>query len=421
MAARLSFEQGDEPDMRICFLSRRYFPAISGMSIYAVNLLRELVRAGHDVTMISQYYGGDHATVYGGGPPPLVDGVKVIGLEAVGEQERGDYEHDIDVMIAAIKHEHALAPFDILHAQYGYPTGWAALLASVDIGIPNVVSIQGGDGHWVGSCCQTHYEAFRRVLDHAGALLIGGESFIAEVSERMGVSPSRFSRVPGAVDTARFVPGQELGALGTPPRLLYHGRVDRRKGVLDFIEALVILRAQEVPFVATVSGIGPDVDSARALAAERDFAPDVVRFTGYADYFATPEIYANADIFASPTYSEGFSNTILEAMACGLPVASCAVVGVTDCLRDEENGLLTAAGDVAAHAAALRRLIEDHALRRRLAGAALAECRTVYAWDVVGRRIMSIYGDLFGTPPETGFSRALTPAPCRFRTTPHLL
>ena len=407
--------------MRICFLSRRYFPAISGMSIYAVNLLRELVRAGHDVTMISQYYGGDHATVYGGGPPPRVEGVKVIGLEAVGEQERGDYEHDVEMMIAAIKREHALAPFDILHAQYGYPTGWAVLLASADLGVPSVVSIQGGDGHWVGSCCQTHYEAFGRVLDRAGALLIGGESFIAEVAERMSVSPSRFSRVPGAVDTSRFIPGHDLGALGTPPRLLYHGRVDRRKGVLDFIEALVILRAQGVPFAATISGIGPDVDSARALAAERGFAPDIVRFTGYADYRDTPGIYADADIFASPTYAEGFSNTILEAMACGLPVASCDVVGVTDCLRDGQNGLLTPAGNVGAHAAALRRLIEDQALRRRLAEAALEECRTVYAWEVVGRRIMSIYGELFGTAPPVDFIRTLTPSPCRFRSQPHLL
>ena len=41
--------------MRLCFLSRRYFPAISGMSVYALNLLRELVAADHDVTMISQY------------------------------------------------------------------------------------------------------------------------------------------------------------------------------------------------------------------------------------------------------------------------------------------------------------------------------------------------------------------------------
>ncbi len=174
----------------------------------------------------------------------------------------------------------------MLHAQYGYPTGWAALLAAADLGLPSVVSIQGGDGHWVGSCCATHYHAFRRVLDHASALLIGGASFVGEVSERMGVPPARFTRVPGAVDTARFRPGHAPGSVAAVPRLLYHGRVDRRKGVLDFIEALVLLRAEGVPFAATISGIGPDAEPARALAAERGFAPDAVRFTGYADYDA---------------------------------------------------------------------------------------------------------------------------------------
>ena len=407
--------------MRICFVSRRFFPAISGMSIYASNLLRELVALGHDVTMISQYYDGDHATVYGGGPPPAVPGVKVIGLPALGEQDHGDFERDIDAMIAAVRREHAFAPFDILHAQYGYPTGWAVLLAAAETGVPCVVSIQGGDGHWVGSCCQTHYQAFGRVLDHAGALLIGGESFIAEVSERMSVPRARFTRVPGAVDTASFRPGHEVGAIAARPRLLYHGRVDRRKGVLDFIEALGLLRHAGVSCEATISGIGPDVEPARALAATMRFSPDALRFTGGVDYAATPRIYAAADIFASPTYSEGFSNTILEAMACGLPVASCEVVGVTDCLHHDDNGLLTPAGDVPAHAAALRCLIEDEPLRRRIAMRGLDDCRANYSWSVVGRRVVEVYEDLRGTKPAGHFSRDLVASPCRFRVHPHLL
>ena len=407
--------------MRICFVSRRFFPAISGMSIYASNLLRELVAGGHDVTMISQYYDGDHATVYGGGPPPAVAGVKVIGLPALGEQDHGDFERDIETMIAAVRREHAVAPFDILHAQYGYPTGWAVLLAAAESGVPCVVSIQGGDGHWVGSCCQTHYQAFGRVLDHAGALLIGGESFISEVSERMSVPRARFTRVPGAVDTASFKPGHGAGTIGAPPRLLYHGRVDRRKGVLDFIQAVGLLREWGVACEAIVSGIGPDVEPAQALAREMRFSPEMLRFTGGADYAATPAIYAAADIFASPTYSEGFSNTILEAMASGLPVASCEVVGVTDCLRHDDNGLLTRAGDVPAHAAMLRRLIEDAPLRRRIAARGLADCRANYSWSVVGQRVVDVYEELRGTVPSAGFRRALVASPCRFRVQPHLL
>ena len=409
--------------MRVCFVSRRFFPAISGMSVYAANLLRELVGAGHDVTMISQYRGDPVGTgIYGGGEPPPVPGVRVIGLEQLGEQEGGDFERDIETIVDVIVGEHARKPFDILHAQYGYPTGWAALLASRRTGVPNLVSIQGGDGHWVGSCCETHRLAMCRVLDHAGAVLIGGESFVDEVSERLGTSRERFTIVPGAVDANRFRPADEsrVGDAGDSPRLLYHGRVDRRKGVLDFIDALHLLRREGVRFRATISGIGPDRDASETHARALGFGPEL-RFTGYADYDTAPALYQDADIFSSPTYAEGFSNTILEAMGSGLAIASCRSVGVTDCLRDGENALLTEAGDVPAHADALARLIKNAPLRRRLAHTALSECRATYSWEVVGRQIMRIYDRLALTRPDRDFAPDLPLTPCRFRAEPHLL
>ena len=409
--------------MRVCFISRRFFPAISGMSVYAINLLRELVKAGHDVTMISQYRGDPFGmSVYGGGPPPPVPGVRVIGLEALGEQAGGDFERDIDRMVETIVAEHARQPFDMLHAQYGYPNGWAALLASARLGVPNVVSIQGGDGHWVGSCCDTHFQALRRVLDHANALLIGGESFIDELTGRMGVDRARFTIVPGAVDTARFAPPRrEPGLAANPVRLLYHGRVDRRKGVLDFLDALAALRRRAVPFEATISGVGPDVDASREKAEDLELSPDWVRLTGYADYEAVPDLYRKADVFVSPTHAEGFSNTILEAMASGLPVVSCRSVGVVDCLRDGENGLLTEPGDVAGLTDALERIITDGALRQRIARTALDECRRIYSWEMAGRQIMGVYVDVAGKKPDVAFARDLPLVDCRFRAEPHLL
>jgi glycosyltransferase involved in cell wall biosynthesis len=402
--------------MRICFVSRRFFPAISGMSIYAINLLRQLVAAGDHVTMVSQYYGDPaRASVYGGGPPPAVPGVRVIGMEALGEQAGGDFERDIDALIETISAEHARAPFDVLHAQYGYPTGWATLLAAERLGVPCVVSIQGGDGHWVGSCCDTHRIAMERVLDHAGALLIGGNSFAGEVHDRLGTPLDRFTIVPGAVDTDRFTPG-EPDPTG-PVRLFYHGRVDRRKGVLDMLHALPGVAGD---WRCTVSGIGPDYEPARALSAELGL-DDRVTFTGYADYDAVPALYRAHDVFVSPTYAEGFSNTILEAMACGHAVLSCRSVGVVDCIRDGENGLLVEAGDIPAQTAALSRLVTDATLRRRLSHAALEECRRVYSWDAVGAQIRQIYQNLRGTRPAQGIDPHIAMAPCRFRAEPHLL
>ena len=409
--------------MRVCFVSRRFFPAVSGMSVYAANLLRELVAAGHDVTMVSQYRGDPAGTrVYGGGPPPPVPGVKVVGLEALGEQRGGDFEADVDTMVETVVAEHRRRPFDVLHAQYAYPTGLAVLEASRRLGVPNAVSIQGGDGHWVGTCCSTHKAAMLAVLGHAGALLIGSRSFAEEVTANHATPPERFTIVPGATDTGRFAPapGRAPGALSDPPVLLYHGRVDARKGALELLDAVDELAAER-PLRLVVSGIGPDADA----VAER--AGPHVELPGYASYDDAPGVYRRGDVFVSPTWSEGFSNTILEAMASGLPVVSTRAVGVVDCLRHEDNALLVEPHDVAGLADALRRLLDDEPLRRRLATTALAEARQRYSWPAVARQIQGVYASLVGTEPSPdwgGFDR-LRDAPvdpdCRFRAAPHLL
>ncbi|MQA32718.1 glycosyltransferase family 4 protein [Modestobacter roseus] len=402
--------------MRICFVSRRYWPAVSGMSVYAENLLRELVALGHEVTLVSQYRDDEAGTrVYGGGVPPadrVPAGVEVHALPSRGETVvPADWEGDIAEIVRTVVELHEQRPFDVLHAQYGYPPGLAVLEASRRTGLPNLVSIQGGDGHWVGTCCSTHADAMRAVLDHAGAVLIGSASFRDEVVGNLGTDPARFTIVPGATDTTRFTPGDRpLGSLADPPVLLFHGRVDRRKGVLDLLEAL----PDGVRLV--VSGIGPDLDEAKARADGR------TTFLGYVPPDEAPAVYRTADVFVSPTYSEGFSNTLLEAMASGLPTVSTDSVGVVDCLRHEENGLLHEPGDVAGLRKELDRLLGDAALRTRLATTALEEVRRLYSWPVLARSIDEVCTELAGTAPDLDWtSPATVDETCRFRSAAHLL
>ena len=423
--------------MRLCFLSRRYFPAISGMSVYALNLLRELVAAGHDVTMISQYRADPAgAGVYGGGPPPPVPGVKVIGLESIGEAltadgHPADFEGDIERLVDAVLAEHAQAPFELLHAQYGYPTGLAALEAGRRLQLPVVVSIQGGDGHWVGLCCSTHRNAMRAVLLHASAVLIGSASFAEEVMHNHGVPSDIFTIVPGATDVARFAPPDSaaLGALRSPPVLLYHGRVDKRKGVIELLEATAQLVASGRSLRLVVSGIGPDVQAARDRADALGLAA-CTQFTGQVGYEDAPLAYRQGDVFVSPTYSEGFSNTILEAMASGLPIVSTRVVGVVDCLEHERDALLVEAKDAVGLANAIARLLDDEPLRQRLVRRALGDVRRLYSWQSVGQQIMAAYGRVAGQPVSLAWldscdmrERTVGNADlsCRFRAAPHLL
>ncbi|BAM04066.1 glycosyltransferase family 4 protein [Phycisphaera mikurensis] len=406
--------------MRICFLSRRYFPTVSGMAVYADNMVRQLVARGHGVTMLSQYYGGASAGVYGGGEPPAIPGAEVVGFESTHEQERGDFEADMAVMTAEVERRHAQRPFDLVHAQYGYPTGFAALRVARKLGLPAVVSIQGGDGHWVGECCATHRVAMRRVCTQSDAVIIGSDGFARTVADRLDVPRSGFTVVPGAVDTDRFHPrpGRAPGAASSPVRLLYHGRVDRRKGVIELLDAFDRLRADGRNVVLRVSGIGPDQEEVAARCAGTPGATA----TGAAAYAQAPAVYREADLFVSPTHAEGFSNTILEAMATGLPIVSCETTGVVDCLKDGRDSLLVPVSDVPALAAAIGRLLDDAPLRERLAAAALGRVRENFAWPVIAGAIERVYEAVLASPPRDAFDELEgEPEPCVYRAKPHLL
>lgn len=422
--------------MRICFLSRRYFPAISGMSVYAQNYLQELVRLGHDVVMVSQYRDDQAGTkIYGGGPPPSIEGVVVLGLAAHGEQQvnagqLADFESDLNTMVETALAQHRSKPFDLVHAQYGYPNGLAALEISRRTGIPNVVSIQGGDGHWVGLCCETHRRAINAVFNHANELIIGSPSFAAEVQENHGTAPERFTIIPGAINADHFRPRDDrpLGEIGAPPTLLYHGRVDRRKGVLELIEAVKLLRSKGRIFRLIISGIGPDLVPAQELSAANSLT-DVIEFSGYVPYAEVPEVYRAADLFLSPTWSEGFSNTILEAMASGLPIVAARAIGVVDCLTDRENALFHEVHDVTGLTRQIETLLDDAPLRRRLAENSLQEIQTKYRWPVIAGQIMDRLEHVRSQAPDNGWtanydpasSRAEADPTCRFRQFPHLL
>jgi glycosyltransferase involved in cell wall biosynthesis len=399
------------------------------MSAYAENLLRHLARSGHDVTMVSQYRGDEAGrAVYGGGPPPperVPEGVEVVALEALGEQavgrgEPADFEADVDTMTRTVLDLHEQKPFDVLHAQYAYPNGLAVLRAARSSGLPAVVSVQGGDGHWVGTCCTTHRDLVRAVFTHAPVLLIGSPSFAAEVVARHGVDPARFTLVPGATDVERFAPRDIAGLarVSDPAVLLYHGRVDVRKGVLDLLEAVRLLLADRVRVRLLVSGIGPDT----ALVGRRIIELGLnahVEVLGAVPYQRAHEVYRHGEVFVSPTYAEGFSNTILEAMASGLPVVSTDVVGVRDCVRPDDNGVLVPPADPVALAAGIRRVLVDDVLRRRMAERAHREVHRRWSWPVVAGQITTIYDRPAVPLPETP-DPPVDPS-CRFRTAPHLL
>jgi glycosyltransferase involved in cell wall biosynthesis len=155
-------------------------------------------------------------------------------------------------------------------------------------------------------------------------------------------------------------------------RLLYVGRIDERKGISTLVRALARLPAEAS---LDVLGRGDEVHAAelRALANQLGVA-DRLNFDAV-ERARLAARYRAADVVVFPSeWEEPFGLVPVEAMACGTPVVATGVGGSGEFLVDGLNAVLFPAGDVEALAAAVRRVVTDEALRRRLArgGAATA-------------------------------------------------
>ncbi len=157
-------------------------------------------------------------------------------------------------------------------------------------------------------------------------------------------------------------------------RLLYVGRIDPRKGIATLLEALAGLPKEAT---ATVVGGGEEahLEELRARAAGLGVA-ERVTFAGRRDRAELPAIYAGADAVVFPVlWDEPWGLVPLEAMACGRPVVATGTGGSAEYLRDGENCLLFAPGDVAGLVDRVTRLAGDQRLRERLRASGEATAR----------------------------------------------
>ena len=120
-----------------------------------------------------------------------------------------------------------------------------------------------------------------------------------------------------------------------------------------------------------------------------------VEFTGRLDRPGIVDLYATADAMLNPTTVDNMPNSVIEALACGVPVISTAVGGVPYIVRHEETALLVAANEPAAMAAAICRLQEDAVLRTALRRQGLAEVAQ-YAWPQVRAQWLAAYAEVAG-------------------------
>lgn len=217
--------------------------------------------------------------------------------------------------------------------------------------------------------------------------------------ERVGIAEKRVTHICNGVDTVRFAPAASKPLLlpahlrGEAPLVI--GTVGRAQAVKDhatLLRAVASVVAADPAVrgslrVAIVGG-GPLLDDLRALADALGIA-DIAWLPGNRDDI--PDLLRLFDVFVLPSLAEGISNTLLEAMATGLPVVATAVGGNTEIVEDGAWGRLFAPGDVEGLAGLLRAYLQDPALRRAHSEAARRAAVTRYGLPVMISRYREVY------------------------------
>jgi glycosyltransferase involved in cell wall biosynthesis len=195
-----------------------------------------------------------------------------------------------------------------------------------------------------------------------------------------------------------------------PLRLLFVGRLVERKGVHVLLDAVSRLAPESRPEVEII-GEGPERARLERMADERGIA-EGVRFLGFVPEEALEGALAGCDALVLPAVQdakgdvEGLGVVLLEAMAFARPVIASASGGITDIVRDGENGLLTPPGDASALASAIQRLSADRERAREMGRAGLEAVRGRFSWNAIVDRLVEVYRGAAAPRAATGSAGA---------------
>jgi glycosyltransferase involved in cell wall biosynthesis len=220
-----------------------------------------------------------------------------------------------------------------------------------------------------------------------------------EVSAELGahgVAEERLRRIPNGVDSELYrppAPGEReaererLGIDREAPTALYTGRFAPVKRLDLLIDAAARLPGLQLVMV----GEGSEEERLRDLVAARGLAGRVRLLPLVED---PASLYRAADAYVCASSTEGMSNSVLEAMATGLPVVAASASGMSELVTPETGILVEEVDDGAALAAALAEPIADAGLRRRLGGAARDLVVERYSLESVAGALEDLYAEV---------------------------
>lgn len=282
---------------------------------------------------------------------------------------------------------------DLIHAYSFLSPLSAAALAKQFYGIPVVAKVLRGGA--LGDVARIKRRRFgtRRMAFYRQKV----DAFIAisqEIDQELaGASVPRTKRImiPNGVDVNHFRPAvgqarqdirRQLG-LPNAPIVIFTGRLEPEKRVDHLLELWPAVRRSNADATLLILGVGSEAER-----LQRQAGPGV-RFLGRIGDVA-PYLRAS-DIFVLPSYTEGLSNALLEAMACGLAVIATEVGGATDVIAHQENGWLVPPDQPAELQTAVEILLGTPDTGRQMGKRAREKMARDFALPTIAGRLRHLY------------------------------
>ncbi len=233
----------------------------------------------------------------------------------------------------------------------------------------------------------------RYVLRSADAVVALSESLKEEIDAVLN-SRRKIHVVGNPIDTRKYRPAAQRTSAPSTLKLLFLGAIIKPKGVYDLIESAKRLVREGFQISLTLAG---DREIARAKRqSEQAGLGGVVQFPGWLAEPQKLEVLRDSDVLLLPSYTEGLPLSVLEAMACGLPVVCTAVGGLRDLVVNGENGFVIDPGDVDALTECTARLLRNNALRRQIGRNNVGKIKNDYSLNVIAKKIGRLYDEVLG-------------------------
>jgi glycosyltransferase involved in cell wall biosynthesis len=281
--------------------------------------------------------------------------------------------------------------FDVIHAFFSVPCGFMAKRLAKKYGIPYIVSLRGADVPGYSERFTGLYLLLRPIIRNIwrhAARVIAHSSGLRLLALQTNTE-QRLDMIPNGIDTTEFRPDMARETDGIF-RMLCVSRITPRKGIRYLIEGFDLLRKKNPSKMELwIIGEGDESSALRALVQTLGLHQGV-KFFGRVTHDKLHSFYGLADVFVLPSLNEGMSNTMLEALASGLPIIATVTGGTEELVTNGENGWYIEKESPEDIALKLEKVLIDEELRKKMGMASRVRAERM-SWGNVAKQYAEIY------------------------------